>query len=64
VHRGAGCFDKRDFLVTKNVIATYTHVHALASPEWATGILNAARSLASQVVVRGSSGETEIAQAE
>jgi len=50
--------------VTKNVIATYTHVHALASPEWATGILNAAKSFASQVVVCRRSGETEIAQAE
>ena len=64
VHRGSGCFDKRDFLVTKNVIATYTHVHALASPEWATGLLNAARSFASQVAVRGRSGETEMAKAE
>lgn len=64
VDRGAGCFNKRDFLVTNNVIATYTHLHALASPEWSAGILNAARSSASRVVVRRGTSEMEIAQAE
>jgi cobyrinic acid a,c-diamide synthase len=61
VHRGTGCFNKRDFLVTNNVVATYTHVHALASPEWGAGMLNAARGFASHVVVREETCEAEIA---
>jgi cobyrinic acid a,c-diamide synthase len=44
VERGTGCFDKREFVMTKNVVATYTHLHALASPEWALGMVNAAKS--------------------
>jgi len=51
VNRGAGCFDKRELVTTRNVVATYTHLHALASPEWAPGIVNAARC-------HGSSGRT------
>ncbi len=43
VLRGAGCFSGRDFLVTNNVMAGYTHLHAAATPEWAAGILAAAR---------------------
>jgi len=48
VHRGTGCFDKRDFVMTNNVVATYTHLHALGSPEWALGMVNAARNFASR----------------
>ena len=54
VHRGAGCLDKREFVTSRNVVATYTHLHALASPEWATGIVNAARRFAVQGAGRGS----------
>jgi cobyrinic acid a,c-diamide synthase len=43
VLRGAGCFEKRDFVVTRYVMAGYTHLHALATPEWARGFLDAAR---------------------
>jgi cobyrinic acid a,c-diamide synthase len=53
VNRGAGCFDKREFVTTRNVVATYTHLHALASPEWATGMVNAARHSTVQAAVRG-----------
>jgi cobyrinic acid a,c-diamide synthase len=41
--RGAGCAPGRDFIVTRNVMAGYTHFHAAASPEWAEGIIQAAR---------------------
>lgn len=44
VLRGAGCFSGRDLLVTDNVMAGYTHLHAAATPEWAKGMLTAARS--------------------
>jgi cobyrinic acid a,c-diamide synthase len=43
VIRGVGCFQKRDLVITRNVMAGYTHLHALATPEWAKGFLDAAR---------------------
>lgn len=46
VDRGTGCFEKREFVMTNNVVVTYTHLHALASPEWAVGMVNAARRCA------------------
>ncbi len=47
VRRGAGTFQHRDGIVSGNVWAAYTHVHALATPEWAAGLLSAARRVAS-----------------
>jgi len=47
VDRGTGCFEKREFVMTNNVVATYTHLHAIASPEWATGMIQAASRFAS-----------------
>lgn len=41
--RGRGIADGRDGIVRDNVFGTYTHVHALGSPEWATGLVGAAR---------------------
>lgn len=41
--RGTGFFDKRDGLVSKNVLALYTHVLASGTSEWALGIVKAAR---------------------
>ena len=43
VIRGAGCFNRRDGVVAGNVLAGYFHLHAAATPEWATGLLAAAR---------------------
>ena len=40
--RGQGIMDKRDGLCYKNVLATYTHLHALGSPEWADGLIKQA----------------------
>jgi len=42
VKKGIGCFNKRDGLVYKNVFATYFHVHALGTPEWANGMIKSA----------------------
>jgi len=39
--RGQGVIDGMDGLCYKNVLATYTHVHALGSREWVDGILKA-----------------------
>ena len=37
VSRGAGIDGKGDGLVYKNVVAAYTHIHALGTPQWAPG---------------------------
>ncbi len=41
--RGTGFVDGRDGLVSNNVLALYTHIHALGTPEWATGFMDCCR---------------------
>jgi cobyrinic acid a,c-diamide synthase len=41
--RGHGIDGKSDGLVYKNVLATYTHLHALGTPRWAEGLVKRAR---------------------
>ena len=41
--RGTGMCGHRDGLVYKNVLATYTHLHALGSPDWAPSLVRQAR---------------------
>lgn len=43
VQRGVGIDGKTDGVIYKNVLAAYTHVHALGTPEWAQGLVNKAR---------------------
>jgi cobyrinic acid a,c-diamide synthase len=43
VRRGRGILDNKDGLCYKNVLAAYTHLHAAGSPEWAHGVIKAAR---------------------
>ncbi|MDX1776077.1 MAG: cobyrinate a,c-diamide synthase [Desulfobulbales bacterium] len=43
MERGVGFMDNRDGLVFKNVLALYTHIHALSTPGWAGSF--AARAL-------------------
>ncbi len=43
VERGTGLGAHRDGLIYNNVLASYLHVHAIATPEWAEGIVNAAK---------------------
>jgi cobyrinic acid a,c-diamide synthase len=45
VQRGTGCYDKRDGIVVNRIWASYTHLHTLATPEWAAGLLRAALRL-------------------
>ncbi len=35
VERGAGLYNGRDGICRKNVLATYTHIHSLGTPQWA-----------------------------
>lgn len=50
VVRGSGCLPGRDYLVTANVLAAYTHLHATATPQWACGLIHAARNFALKLV--------------
>ncbi|MEW6658521.1 MAG: cobyrinate a,c-diamide synthase [Thermodesulfobacteriota bacterium] len=43
VNRGAGLGGQREGLVYQNVLATYTHLHALGSPHWAPALVRRAR---------------------
>ncbi len=43
LHRGQGVGGGEDGLVWRNVLASYTHVHAVGTPQWATGVVEAAR---------------------
>ncbi len=43
MERGEGITAQQDGICFKNVLATYTHLHALGSPEWAEGMVQVAR---------------------
>ncbi len=42
VARGHGIEDGKDGILKKNVLGTYTHIHAAGEPGWANGLLRAA----------------------
>ncbi|MBI5075173.1 MAG: cobyrinate a,c-diamide synthase [Nitrospirae bacterium] len=42
MERGEGILDGKDGICYKNVLATYTHLHALGCPEWAEGMIQQA----------------------
>jgi cobyrinic acid a,c-diamide synthase len=42
--RGTGIIEDKDGICYRNVLATYTHVHALGTPAWAEAILRNARA--------------------
>ncbi len=44
MERGVGFMENRDGLVYRNVLALYTHIHALSTPQWAARL--AAKALA------------------
>ena len=52
VRRGSGVLQGRDGLVSENVWAAYTHLHALATPEWAAGMILAARRFTAEHRIR------------
>jgi cobyrinic acid a,c-diamide synthase len=43
--RGVGFSEGREGLVMKNVLALYTHIHALGTPEWAEGFMKRCREV-------------------
>jgi len=43
LRRGKGIKDGMDGICYKNLLATYTHLHAIGSPEWTEGMMRASR---------------------
>lgn len=43
MQRGKGIDGKKDGILYKNVLATYTHIHATGSPAWADAMVRSAR---------------------
>ncbi|UCG21287.1 MAG: hypothetical protein JSU80_01450, partial [Deltaproteobacteria bacterium] len=50
MRRGSGILDRKDGVCYKNILATYSHVHAIGTPEWAEGLIR--RALAYQRELR------------
>jgi cobyrinic acid a,c-diamide synthase len=46
MRRGTGILDEKDGVCYRNVLATYSHVHAIGTPAWAEGLVR--RALAHQ----------------
>ncbi len=44
MERGSGLIPGRDALCRNNVLATYTHIHALGTPQWAPALVARARA--------------------
>jgi cobyrinic acid a,c-diamide synthase len=43
MNRGKGIIDGRDAIVYKNLLATYTHLHVLGSPQWVKAMIRIAK---------------------
>ena len=44
MRKGQGILNKMDGICYKNVLATYTHIHALGTREWVDGMIRMAQS--------------------
>jgi cobyrinic acid a,c-diamide synthase len=48
VTRGKGIVDNKDGMCYKNVLASYTHLHAIGTPEWTDGLVRCAMEFRKQ----------------
>jgi cobyrinic acid a,c-diamide synthase len=48
MHRGTGFINNRDGVCYKNILATYTHIHALGTPSWAQAMIRNAQQYRDQ----------------
>ncbi|MGD8366648.1 MAG: cobyrinate a,c-diamide synthase [Desulfobacterales bacterium] len=46
MERGKGLVNGRDGIVHRNVLATYSHIHAAGTPQWAPALIRQARNFA------------------
>lgn len=49
VKRGKGIVDNKDGICYKNVLASYTHLHATGTPQWADGLVRCANAYKSKI---------------
>jgi len=42
MEKGRGMLNRRDGICINNVLATYTHIHALGTPSWAPSLVHLA----------------------
>ncbi len=49
VIRGHGIIDGKDGICYKNVLAAYTHLHAIGAPDWAEGMVRCARKFKNKI---------------
>lgn len=57
--RGVGLLGNKDGCMYKNVLATYTHIHALGTPYWAGAMVNAARNFVEKQIAIASVMQNE-----
>ncbi len=57
VERGSGIDGMGDGIIYKNVVASYTHIHALATPQWAPALVRIARKYQSNMVGQRGQGK-------
>ena len=48
MRRGTGFIDNQDGICYKNILATYTHIHALGTPSWAQAMIRNAQQYRDQ----------------
>ena len=53
MQRGTGIHADRDGILYKNVLATYTHIHALGNPGWAKALVRNAVDYRSSMLDKG-----------
>ncbi|MBW2523948.1 MAG: cobyrinate a,c-diamide synthase, partial [Deltaproteobacteria bacterium] len=59
VQRGTGVGGGRDGIMVDNVVASFTHLHALGAPDWAARLVRAAAEARAQVGHRATEERTE-----
>ena len=59
LERGHGVTGQRDGISYKNVLATYSHTHALATPAWAKALVDQARKYLNKRQQTESDGQQE-----
>jgi cobyrinic acid a,c-diamide synthase len=50
MERGNGIIEKRDGFCCRNVLATYTHIHSLGTPQWAPALVQKALEFRAQAL--------------
>jgi len=52
MEKGRGMLNRRDGICINNVLATYTHIHALGTPSWAPALVHLAHQIGAKLGVK------------